>query len=122
MLDKVQKKKELSDEEIFLLKGKGLIEGRKPNFHFSLGIAEKTDQKAEYIKNKGFSDKYYKDLILEYLKKYKSAKRSDLEKLLLDKLSDVLDNRQKKDKVKNLLQSLKIEGTIYLAGRDWKII
>ncbi|HEX2867314.1 MAG TPA: RNA-binding domain-containing protein [Ignavibacteriales bacterium] len=122
LLDKVQKKKELSDEEVYLLKGKGLIEGRKPNFHFSLGIAEKTDQKAEYIKNKGFSDKYYKDLILEYLKKYKSAKRSDFEKLLLDKLSDVLDNRQKKDKVKNLLQSLKIEGKIYLTGRDWKIL
>lgn len=122
LLDKVQKKKELSDEEISLLKGKGLIEGRKPNFHFSLGIAEKADQKAEYIKNKGFSDKYYKDLILEYLRKYKSAKRAEFEKLLLDKLSDVLDNQQKKDKVKNLLQSLKIEGKIYLTGRDWKII
>ena len=32
LLDKVQKKKELTDDEIHTLKSKKLIEGRKPKF------------------------------------------------------------------------------------------
>jgi len=53
MLDKVQKKKVLSETEIERLRVKGLIEGRKPNFHISYDVAEKTNLKAEYIKNTG---------------------------------------------------------------------
>ncbi len=54
MLDKVQKKKELEESEIRHLKDKGLIEGRKPNFHISAKMAEKMEQKADYIKIRGF--------------------------------------------------------------------
>lgn len=121
LLDKVQKRKELTEGEVQILKAKGLIEGRKPNFHFSVRLAELTDQKAEYIKNKGLSDKYYKDLILEFLKKYNSGKRSDFQKLLLNKLSDVLSEKQKQDKIKNLLQTLKLEGKILPKGKNWKL-
>ena len=53
MLDKVQKKKALSEAEIDHLRKKGLIEGRKPNFHISDDVAEKTNLKAEYIKTRG---------------------------------------------------------------------
>ncbi|MGE5409873.1 MAG: RNA-binding domain-containing protein [Clostridiales bacterium] len=121
LLDKVQKRKELTEGEVQILKAKGLIEGRKPNFHFSVRLAELTDQKAEYIKNKGLSDKYYKDLILEFLKKYNSGKRSDFQKLLLNKLSDVLSEKQKQDKIKNLLQTLKLEGKILPKGKNWEL-
>lgn len=106
LLDKVQKKKELSDEEISHLRTKGLIEGRKPNFHFSLDISETTDQKAEYIKNKGFSDKYYKDLILEYLDKYGSATKEDIDKLILNYLPQILDTKQKVNKIHNLIAAM----------------
>ena len=34
-LDKIQKRKEISDHEIKLLKNKNLIEGRKPNFYIA---------------------------------------------------------------------------------------
>jgi len=40
--------------------------------------------------NKGFDDKYYKDLIVEYLRQYKKAKKKDIRELLWDKLSDAL--------------------------------
>ena len=46
MLDKVQKKKELSVFEEKLLKNKKLIEGRKPNYIIGLKVAQKTNQKA----------------------------------------------------------------------------
>jgi ATP-dependent DNA helicase RecG len=117
VLDKVQKKKELSDDEIKHVKEKGLIEGRKPNFHFSLGIAEKANQKAEYIKNRGFKDQHYKDLILEFIDKYGSASKDDIDKLILDILPSVLDEEQKGNKVRNLVYAMsKRDNTITNKG------
>ena len=69
----------------------------------SAAIAESLDQKAQYIKNKGFDDAYYKQLIIDYLKKWGKGRKSDFEGLLLDKLPDTLSDQQKKNKVKNLL-------------------
>jgi ATP-dependent DNA helicase RecG len=42
MLDNITKKKGLSESETLHLKTKGLIEGRKPNFHISQKVTEKT--------------------------------------------------------------------------------
>ena len=60
-----------------------------------------------YIKNKGFDDKYYKDLIVEYLKQYGKAKKKDIRKLLWEKLPDSLSDNQKENKIHNLLAALK---------------
>jgi ATP-dependent DNA helicase RecG len=106
MLDKVQKKKTLSKPEIDHLKSKGLIEGRKPNFHISSVVAEKTGQKAEYIKTRGLKDDHFKKLILEYLDKYTEATREDIDNLLLDILPGVLDEKQRKNKIRNLVYAL----------------
>ncbi len=120
LLDKVQKKKELNDEDIRQLKAKGLIEGRKPNFYISVSVAEKTEQKADYILSRGIDDDYYKKLIDEYLKKFGKAKRADLEKVLNNKLPGVLTEEQKKHKIKNLLQAMRTEQRIKLdEGRFW---
>lgn len=120
LLDKVQKKKELTDTEVRQLKAKNLIEGRKPNFHISVSVAEKTEQKADYILSRGIDDDYYKKLIDEYLKKFGKAKRADLEKVLKSKLPGVLTEEQKKHKIKNLLQAMKTEQRIKLdEGRFW---
>ena len=106
ILDKVQKKKELNDYEIKKLKEKGLIEGRKPNFHISVGVAEKTDQKADYIRNRAFKDQHYKDLILEFVEQYGFATKEDIDKLILDILPAVLDKNQKENKVRNLVYAM----------------
>lgn len=106
MLDKVQKKKELFDHEINYLKAKGLIEGRKPNFHISSVVAEKANKKADYIRHRGFKDQHYKDLILEFIEKYGSASKEDIDQLLLDILPNVLSSEQKLNKVRNLVYSM----------------
>jgi ATP-dependent DNA helicase RecG len=120
-LDHVQKGRELDEERIKHLRKLKLIEGRKPNFHISATVASATDQKAEYIRTKGFDDKYYQSLILEYLAKYREAKRVDIEKLLLDKLPEVLDEKQKYNKIKNLLQSMKNKGLVSPNGKIWRL-
>lgn len=106
LLDKVQKDLVINDNAAKLLKNKKLIEGRKPNYYISASIAELTGQKAGYIRNRGFKDDHYKKLILEYLDKYGSASKDDIDKLILDILPEVLDKQQKENKVRNLLYTM----------------
>lgn len=117
LLDKVQKKKGLTDTEIRLLKGKSLIEGRKPNFYISVSLAEKTEQKADYIKARGFKDDHYKAMILNFIDKYGSASKEDIDKLVLDLLPKVLNQTQRANKVRNLIYAMsKRDETIKNSG------
>lgn len=121
LLDKVQKDLEINEEAAKLLKKKGLIEGRKPHFHISSSVASATGMETEYIKLKGIEDDYCKKLIKDYIVKFKGGLRSDFENLLDDKLPNLLSPKQKKDKVKNLLQAMKREGTIVLDNIYWRL-
>ncbi len=103
----MQKKQELNIDEITALRRKKLIEGRRPNIYISKSIAETTGQKAEYIKQKGFNKTYYKDMIIKYLNEFGKATRKDFENMLFDKLPEIMDEKQKRYKVRNLLTELK---------------
>jgi len=109
LLDRVQKKKEISDDECRYLKKMGFVEGRKPAVYLSQTVIAPTKDevlKKEYIRNRGFDDAYYKNLIIEYL--------------LWDKLPDVLDEKKKRNKMQNLIQSIRKEGKIKLIkGKTW---
>ena len=63
-------------------------------------------------KNKAFNDQYYRDLIVKYLEQYGSAKKRDVRELLWDKLPEVMDDKQKESKVKNLLSQMRRTGII----------
>ena len=102
-LDKVQKKIKLTRDEYKLLKSKKLIEGRYPNLFVTAKIAAITEDKSTYIKHRAFDKKYYKAMVTDFIKEFSSASRQDIDRLLLSKLPDVLDEKQKRTKVKNLL-------------------
>lgn len=127
MLDKVQKKMELNEAEIKRLRDKKLIEGRKPNFFISLKVAKEIGQKATYIKNRAFDKEHYKKMIINFIRKYDKASRSDIDNLLIDKISDVLTDAQKRNKIRNLLYEMsKKDGSIFNASQsttnpEWKI-
>lgn len=121
LLDKVAKGHSLVHDEIRLLKTKGLIEGRKPNFHISATVAKATGDRSAYIRRRGIDDDYCRKVIIDYLSEFEEGIKSDFEKILLDKLPDVLDEAQKKNKIKNLLQQLKNKGVIYPEGKVWKM-
>ena len=107
LLDRIQKGLPVEKEDVDRLRGQKLVEGRLTSLYLSASAAKSIDESTTYIKNKGFDDKYYKDLIVEYLKQYKKAKKKDIRELLWDKLPDVLSDAQKEHKVSNLLASLK---------------
>lgn len=119
LLDKVQKKRSLSDTEVKYLKAKGYIEGRKPNYLITAHVIKPTldkELKAQYIRQRGFDDEHYKKMILEYLRKYGSATRKDVDELLLSKLPDVLNEKQKQNKVMNILSDLRRQGQVKNVG------
>ena len=116
-LDKVQKKEKLAREEAKKLRKQNLVEGRYPNLYVSSGVADVTEDKSLYIKHRAFDNTYYKKMIISLIKKFGAASRSDIDKLLLDKLSDVLDEEQKTIKINNLLQEMaKKDGMIKNIG------
>lgn len=118
-LDQVQKNQPIRDSDASELRKKGLIEGRKPNYCISADVAQHTDQQAEYLDMRGLDDQHYQGLILEYLRKFKTAKRKDFDDLLLDKLPKVLDVQQKRNRIRNLLQRMRKEGLIEAKGLIW---
>jgi len=106
LLDKLQKNLSITDDATKLLKKKGFIEGRKPNYYISAQIAEVIGQRAEYIKNRGFKDDHYKKMVIDFIKQYKTVSKEDIDKLLYDILPDVLSDDKKKNKIRNLLYAM----------------
>lgn len=116
-LDTIQKGQLPDEESISHLRGKGLVEGRRPRLHVTSEIAAATDTEPEYLHHKAFDDQYYCDLILQYLRQFKSARRSKFNRLLEGKLSDLMTPAQKRNKIKNLLQRLQREEKIEVDGK-----
>lgn len=112
LIDKVQKHEPITKEAVAHLRKLKVIEGKVPNLFLSAKVAAAIDEKAQYVKNKGFDDEAYKKWIYNYLKTYKKGKRQDFFALLEDKLPDTLTESQKRNKVRNLLQTLKREEVI----------
>lgn len=121
LLDKIQKGQMITEEAAKLLKKRLLIEGRKPHYHISSSIASVTGQESQYIKVKGIEDDYCKKMIVDYLTKFKAGKKHNFEEMLADKLSPLLTEKQKKDKIKNILQAMKKDGVIYLVNNMWRL-
>ena len=115
-LDRVQKGRSLLAEEARALRSRGLIEGRAPRLFISAKLADAAGQKARYIRNRGFDDSYYQQLVLEYLMTYGQATRAELDALLLAKLPEVLSPEQKAHKLKNLLQAMRRGGLVHTRG------
>lgn len=105
-LDKVQKKEPLSQNERNILRKMKLIEGKYPNIYVTSKIASVMEQKAQYIRNRGFDNGYYKNLVINYLNEYKSASRKEIDDLLMGKLPDILTDEQKYRKISKILNEM----------------
>lgn len=112
LLDRVQKGLPIPDEDILRLRKQHLLEGRKNHIMVAKEIAQVTDQKAQYTKNRGLDDNYYKELILAALQQHKKLSRPEINELLMSKLPEVLSEKQKDTKISTLLTYLRRKGKI----------
>lgn len=126
LLNRVQLGKPLSDQELSRLRSKHLIEGRKPKVYIAKHIAQKVGQKIEYSEHKGLGNRSCEEFLLAALRDHKSLSRKEIDKLLWRLLPDLLDEKQKKDKITNLLTKLRKQGKIknksHGPNSDWLII
>jgi len=125
LLDKVQKRMSVSHDDHKRLKALGVVEGRYPNLIISSHVAKLTGQEARHIKEKGFNKQYYIDLIVKLIGEHGPVGRNKIDELMLDKLPEVLNYKQKKNKIHNLLYELSRDGVILNTGSrirpKWKI-
>lgn len=122
LLDSVQKGNIISHQAANYLRKKGYVEGRFPNIFLSSKVIAPTKHvglKASYIKNRSFDDDYFKRLIVDYINEYGKAERNDLLALIGKMLPEYMTDRQRYDKLTNLLSALKRNGIIKKEGKFW---
>ena len=125
LLDSVQKGNPISHDAATYLRKKGYIEGRYPNIYLSSKVVAPTHHvglKATYIKNRSFDDNYFKKLIVDYIKEYGKAERSDLFALIGKMLPEYMTERQRYDKLTTLLSALKRSGQLKYIDKHWVLV
>ena len=116
LLDRVQKRRRISPDDHRRLKAAGLVEGRYPNLIVSGPVAKATGEAGRHIRERGFDQQYYLDMILALIREHEPIGREAIDQLLLGKLPDRLSAVQKRRKINNLLQKLRREGSIHNQG------
>lgn len=117
-LDRIQRHRAIEKAQADRLRAEKLVEGRYPNLHVSAKLADTTNKRAEYIRQRGVDKAFLKKLVLDYLDEFSQATKQDLEGLLLEKMPDVLSKDQKKTKVKNLIQEMRRDQSIAPSQRS----
>ena len=112
LLDQVQKGQSIPKEAVAYLRKHKLVEGRVNHLFLSAEVAKTVEGEAQYIRNRAFDDRYYQDMIVDYLKKFGVGQKKDFRKLLMDKFPDVLTEKQKERKILTLLSALKRQDKI----------
>ncbi|MDQ5987886.1 MAG: hypothetical protein CSYNP_03634 [Syntrophus sp. SKADARSKE-3] len=115
-LDRVQKSQMIEKEAARLLRKKGLIEGRYPKLYLAAEVAKATDSLIDFTKHDAFDKQYYKDLVIKFLREKGEGSPQNIKRLLLEKLSDLLTESQRKAKIRNLLQEMAKERKIRNIG------
>jgi ATP-dependent DNA helicase RecG len=119
MLDSVQKKKTITDGEAQILRAKGLIEGKKPNYIISANVAKTTGQVAAYLNLKGEDTAYCTQKLLELIRMNRTGTdKKEIRALLRNKLPEQLTQKQRDYRISYFLKKLKEEGLIENKGSD----
>ena len=117
MLNRIQMQRPLTDEEIAYLRKHKLVEGKKNALYIAKTIAGKMGKKAEYTRNKGLDENFYMEMIIKLIDQHKKVSRNDVDELLLAKLPEALNEKQKLTKIGHILSKLKKQGKIELGEK-----
>ena len=112
LLDRVSKKRQISKEDAKSLRRKHLIEGRYPKVFLSKSVATVIGDRIGYTREKGLENESYRQLILDSIKKHGSLTKKEITKLVGGILPSNLTEKQKRNRIDNLLRRLREEGLI----------
>ncbi len=116
LLDRVQKGLRIDREGHRRLKSSGLVEGRYPNLTVAGSVARATGSAGRHIRERGFDNQYYLDMIFTLVREHGPVDRRNIDQALKTKLPDRLTDEQKRAKISNLLQYLRMSGKVVNQG------
>lgn len=68
-------------------------------------------------------DDYFRQMIVQYIEIFGAANRREIDELLMNKLSDILSESQKRNKITNLLSYLRIRNVIMVnEKKKWILV
>jgi ATP-dependent DNA helicase RecG len=111
LLDRVQKQLPIADTAASRLRKEGLIEGRKPHLRVARSIDEPAVAGTSYARPR-FEKERLEKLVIAHLGKAGGATRQEIDNLIAPFLPADLTDRQKNDRVKNLLSDMRRRGRI----------
>ena len=116
LLDRVQKRLQIDRQGHRRLKSSGLVEGRYPNLTVAGSVARATGNAGRHIRERGFDNQYYLDMIFTLVREHGPVDRRNIDQALKTKLPDRLTDEQKRAKISNLLQYLRMSGKVVNQG------
>ena len=116
LLDRVQKRQRIDRDGHHRLKTAGLVKGRYPNLTVAESVAGANGNAGRHIRERGFDNQYYVDVIYAHVRKHGPVDRRSIDRALTPKLPARLTDEQKRAKVSNLLQYLRISGKVVNQG------
>ena len=112
---------EATPDEAKELRAAGLIEGRSPNYVITL-----PGTSGHAKTSKALPDDQLHALVIDFLTRNGRASRKELQELLSEQLPSTLDEKKKDNKIKNLLQGMRLEKKIENLGSrsapDWRLV
>ncbi|MDD4591832.1 MAG: hypothetical protein PHG06_15605, partial [Parabacteroides sp.] len=77
-----------------------------------------TDKKAQYTRNKGLDTELLKSFILRHIDIHGYATRKEIDELLMDKMPDYMDEKQRKKRIDNIIQNMRDDTIINIGTRS----
>ena len=112
LLDRVKKKLPLDSEDFRELKRLGLIQGKIDNAYVTVQVNDSRGEQGQNTNNTVMCDKYYMDMIINYLQRHGSGTKADIIMMLRDILPGTLDEKRTENKAKYYLTTLRQKGII----------
>lgn len=112
LLNRIQLGKSLSKEELKSLRDKKLIAGRMSNPVICKDIAHNKEQDAANSKSKKVINESLERILMAALKERGKLSKDEIKELLWSELPEELDDKQKENKISNMLSGLRKQGRI----------
>ena len=82
-------------------------------------VARHNGQQFQYMQMHSLDDMHYQSFIIGYLKIFERGMLADFDKMLANKLPQVLNDKQRKNKVRNLLQKMRRDNLVTSKDQTW---
>lgn len=115
-LDKIQKGYIPNKETVTKLRDKKLIQGSGKKLRISPNLLNTTSDRVAHIQHKTQDYDFFSKSILNYINQYNQASRAEIDKLLYKYLDDLTD-KQRVNKVDNILRNMR-EKNLIVSKRD----